>query len=94
VAVTIGPTPGGSGRAGRPDQPYAADLTVANLQGKIIARARPTDGQFLFARRAITCWRKASDDSPFQAAATFHRTAGIWTRLDVTLDSGIARRRS
>jgi hypothetical protein len=77
-----------------PDQPYAADLTVANPHGKIIARASAdADGLFRIALvpGGYVLEAKASDDSPFPSAATFPFTVqeGTWTRLDVTLDSGI-----
>jgi len=93
--VTIGPTcPVVQVGQDCPDQPYAADLTVANTQGKIIVRASAdADGQFRIALAPgdYVLEAKASEGSPFPAAATFPFTVqeGIWTRLDLTLDSGI-----
>ena len=93
--VTIGPTcPVVQVGQDCPDQPYAADLTVANPQGKIIARASAdAHGQFLIALAPgdYVLEAKASDDSPFPAPATLPFTVqeSIWTRLDVILDSGI-----
>ncbi len=93
--VTIGPTcPVVQVGQDCPDQPYAAELTVANPHGKIVARASAdADGQFRIALAPgdYVLEAKASEDSPFPVAATFPFTVqqGIWTRLDLTLDSGI-----
>ncbi len=93
--VTIGPTcPVVQVGQDCPDQPYAADLTVANPHGKIIARATAdADGRFRIALAPgdYVLEAKAANDSPFPAAATFPFAVqeGIWTHLDLTLDSGI-----
>jgi hypothetical protein len=93
--VTIGPTcPVVQVGQDCPDQPYAADLTVANPHGKIIARASAdADGRFRIALAPgdYVLEAMAANDSPFPAAATFPFAVqeGIWTRLDPTLDSGI-----
>ena len=93
--VTIGPTcPVVQIGQDCPDQPYAADLTVANQHGKIITRASAdADGQFRIALAPgdYVLEARAADDVPFPAAATFPFAVqeGIWTHLDLTLDSGI-----
>ena len=93
--VTIGPTcPVIQVGQDCPDQPYAAELTVANPHGKIIVRASAdADGRFRIALAPgdYLLEAKAADDSPFPAAAVMPFTVneGEWTRLDLTLDSGI-----
>jgi len=77
-----------------PDKPYAAELTVANLHGKILARAAAdADGRYRFMLAAGEYILEAhpADNSPFPMPATLSFTVaqGRWTRLDVALDSGI-----
>ena len=77
-----------------PDQPYAARLTVANPFGKIFTRATAdADGRFRIPLPGgdYLLEAGAADGRPFPASAShpFSVREGVWTRLDVTLDSGI-----
>lgn len=77
-----------------PDAPYAARLTVLLATGKIVARASAAeDGSYRIALEAGDYLLQAepSDGGPFPASAgyPFSVLEGAWTRLDVTLDSGI-----
>lgn len=93
--VTIGPTcPVVQVGQECPDQPYAAELTVTDPHGKTIARASAdADGRYRIALASgdYLLEAKAAGDSPFPAAAVMPFTVneGEWTRLDLTLDSGI-----
>jgi hypothetical protein len=93
--VTIGPTcPVVQVGQDCPDQPYAAELTVADPHGKLIARtSADDDGRYRIALAPgdYLLEAKAAGDSPFPAAAVMPFTVNEreWTRLDVTLDSGI-----
>ena len=93
--VTIGPTcPVVRVGEDCPDQPYAAQLTVTDPHGKIIDRASAdADGRYRIALAPgdYLLEAKAAGESPFPAAAVMPFTVneGEWTRLDVTLDSGI-----
>jgi len=77
-----------------PDAPYPAKLTVVLASGKIVARALAADdGSYRIALQAGDYLLQAEppDGGPFPASAgyPFSVLAGTWTRLDVTLDSGI-----
>jgi len=77
-----------------PDAPYAAKLTVLLASGKIVARASAAeDGSYRIPLDAGDYLLQAepSDGGPFPASAgyPFSVRQGAWTRLDVTLDSGI-----
>jgi len=93
--VTIGPTcPVVQVGQDCPDQPYAAEMTVTDPHGKLIVRASAdADGRYRIALAPgdYRLGAKAAGDSPFPAAEVMPFTVneGEWTRLDVTLDSGI-----
>jgi len=77
-----------------PDAPYAAKLSVLLASGKIVARASAAeDGSYRIPLDAGDYLLQAepSDGGPFPASAgyPFSVRQGAWTRLDVTLDSGI-----
>ena len=77
-----------------PDKPYAAELTVASAFGTIIARGlADADGSFRIPLPAgdYLLQVQATDGSPFPGPASlpFSVSEGAWTRLDVTMDSGI-----
>ena len=77
-----------------PDAPYAAKLTVMLATGKIVARASAAeDGSYRIPLEAADYLLQAgpSNGGPFPASAgyPFSVLEGAWTRLDVTLDSGI-----
>jgi hypothetical protein len=77
-----------------PDAPYAAKLTVMLATGKIVARASAAeDGSYRIPLEAgdYLLQAGASNGGPFPASAgyPFSVIVGAWTRLDVTLDSGI-----
>ncbi len=77
-----------------PDAPYAASLTVVLASGRIVARASAADdGSYRIALDAgdYLLQAEASDGGPFPASAgyPFSVLEGAWTRVDVTLDSGI-----
>jgi len=77
-----------------PDAPYAARLTVLLATGKTVARASAAaDGSYRIPLEAGDYLLQAepSDGGPFPASAgyPFSVLEGAWTRLDVTLDSGI-----
>lgn len=77
-----------------PDAPYAARITVVLATGKIATRASAAeDGTYRIALQAgdYLLQAEASDGGPFPASAgyPFSVMEGAWTRLDVTLDSGI-----
>jgi hypothetical protein len=77
-----------------PDAPYPAKLTVMLASGKIVARASAgEDGSYRIALQAGDYLLQAepSDGGPFPASAgyPFSVLKGAWTRLDMTLDSGI-----
>jgi hypothetical protein len=77
-----------------PDAPYAAELTVLLASGKIVARASAAeDGSYRIPLEAgdYLLQAEASDGGLFPASAgyPFSVRQGAWTRLDVTLDSGI-----
>ncbi|MBM3120777.1 MAG: carboxypeptidase regulatory-like domain-containing protein [Chloroflexi bacterium] len=77
-----------------PDAPYAARITVVRATGKIAARAAAADdGTYRIALQAgdYLLQAEASGGGPFPGSAGFPFSVmeGAWTRLDVTLDSGI-----
>lgn len=77
-----------------PDAPYAAKLTVTLAAGKSVARASAAaDGSYRIPLEAgdYLLQAEASDGGLFPASAghPFSVLEGAWTRLDVTLDSGI-----
>lgn len=77
-----------------PDQPYAAKLTVVHPSGKVIARASAdADGRFRIPLESgdYLLQAEAKEGGPFPATAgyPFSVRQGSWTRLDMTMDSGI-----
>jgi len=77
-----------------PDKPYAAKLTVVNPSGKVITRASvDANGRYRIPLEAgdYLLQAEATDGGPFPATAGYPFTVsqGSWTRLDLTMDSGI-----
>jgi hypothetical protein len=77
-----------------PDNPYAAKLTVVNPSGKVITRASAdSKGRYRIPLEAgdYLLQAEAKDGGPFPATAGYPFTVsqGPWTRLDLTMDSGI-----
>jgi len=77
-----------------PDTPYAAKLTVLLASGKVAARGSAADdGSYRIPLDPGDYLLQAEppDGGPFPAMAgyPFSVRQGAWTRLDLTLDSGI-----
>lgn len=93
--VWIGPTcPGAQVGTECPDKPYEAQLTITDLDGRVVARGQSgTDGFFQIPLApgdyVLVPESPNPDIPPYARPIPFNVSPGVLTQLAVTYDSGI-----